>query len=106
MQSRHCCLRKASPTDVDSQRVCCRKTADLFFLTNLLFLAVSSMMLFVKKDIHPKYYPEAKVSCSCGAVFAVGSTKPELRVERFKSKIAKAASLPRAVKKAAKKNKK
>jgi len=91
----------------------------------LLFFAVSDRILFVKKDIHPKYYSEAKVSCSCGAVFAVGSTKPELRVEicgnchpfytgtekivdtagrveRFKSKVAKAAGLPRATKKSKK----
>ncbi|HPI67522.1 MAG TPA: 50S ribosomal protein L31 [bacterium] len=35
----------------------------------------------MKKDIHPKYYPEAKVSCACGNVFAVGSTLPEIKVE-------------------------
>jgi large subunit ribosomal protein L31 len=75
----------------------------------------------MKKDIHPKYYPEAKVTCACGAVFAVGSTKPELqieicgnchpfytgaekivdtagRVERFKAKVAKKAATPKAKK--------
>jgi len=35
----------------------------------------------VQKDIHPKYFPEAKATCSCGAVFSVGSTKPEIRIE-------------------------
>jgi large subunit ribosomal protein L31 len=35
----------------------------------------------MKKDIHPKYYPKAKVSCACGNTFEVGSTEPELRVE-------------------------
>lgn len=35
----------------------------------------------MKKDIHPKYFPESKVTCACGAIFAVGSTKPELRIE-------------------------
>lgn len=34
-----------------------------------------------KKDIHPQYYKETKVSCGCGNVFAVRSTKPEIRVE-------------------------
>lgn len=34
-----------------------------------------------KKDLHPKYYPEAKVTCACGNTFTTGSTKPELRVE-------------------------
>lgn len=35
----------------------------------------------MKKDIHPKYYPNAKVSCACGATFETGSTKPEIHVE-------------------------
>ena len=35
----------------------------------------------MKKDIHPKWYPEAKVVCACGNTFTVGATKPELRVE-------------------------
>lgn len=35
----------------------------------------------MKKDIHPKYYPEAKVSCACGNSFITGSTLPELKVE-------------------------
>jgi large subunit ribosomal protein L31 len=35
----------------------------------------------MKKDIHPAYYPEAKVSCACGNSFVTGSTLPELKVE-------------------------
>lgn len=35
----------------------------------------------MKKDIHPKYYPNATVKCACGNTFRVGSTKPELEVE-------------------------
>ena len=35
----------------------------------------------MKTDIHPKYYPEAVVTCSCGVTYTTGSTKPELRVE-------------------------
>ncbi len=35
----------------------------------------------MKKDIHPQYYPEAKVTCACGNNFTVGSTKPEIRIE-------------------------
>ncbi|OGC59801.1 50S ribosomal protein L31 [candidate division WWE3 bacterium RIFCSPLOWO2_01_FULL_53_14] len=35
-----------------------------------------------KKEIHPQYYPEAKVTCSsCKTVFNIGSTQPELTVE-------------------------
>lgn len=35
----------------------------------------------MKKDIHPKYYPKAKVTCSCGNTFEVGSTTPVIHVE-------------------------
>ncbi len=35
----------------------------------------------MKKDIHPLYYPDAKVTCACGNTFIVGSTQPELKVE-------------------------
>ena len=71
----------------------------------------------MKTDIHPTYYPKAKVKCACGAVFEVGSTKQELlveicsnchpfftgkeklidtagKVEKFKARRAKAAESP------------
>ncbi|MCH7786454.1 MAG: 50S ribosomal protein L31 [Chloroflexi bacterium] len=35
----------------------------------------------MKTDIHPQYFPEAEVRCSCGRTYTVGSTKAELRVE-------------------------
>lgn len=35
----------------------------------------------MKSDIHPQWYPDAKVSCACGNTFATGSTLPEIRVE-------------------------
>jgi len=35
----------------------------------------------MKKDIHPKYYPEAKVTCACGNTWTTGSTKEEIRTE-------------------------
>ncbi|MDP3726008.1 MAG: 50S ribosomal protein L31 [bacterium] len=35
----------------------------------------------MKSDIHPQYYPEAKVTCACGNVFTVGSTKEKINVE-------------------------
>ena len=35
----------------------------------------------MKANIHPTYYPDAQVTCSCGNVFTVGSTKSALRVE-------------------------
>jgi large subunit ribosomal protein L31 len=35
----------------------------------------------VKKDIHPTWYPQVKITCACGASFTTGSTKPEIQVE-------------------------
>ena len=35
----------------------------------------------MKKEIHPKYYEDAKVICACGNTFTTGSTRPELRVD-------------------------
>lgn len=35
----------------------------------------------MKKDIHPTYFPQAKVTCACGNVFTVGSTVESLSVE-------------------------
>ena len=35
----------------------------------------------MKTGIHPRYYPEARAVCSCGAAYITGSTKPEFRVE-------------------------
>ncbi len=76
----------------------------------------------MKQDIHPQYFPDAKVKCVCGNSFTVGSTKPEIeveicynchpfytgkenlidtagKVERFRARRAKAAEAPKAVKK-------
>jgi len=35
----------------------------------------------MKQDIHPKYYPNCKVTCVCGNTFLTGSTEPEIKVE-------------------------
>lgn len=35
----------------------------------------------MKAEIHPPYYPKAKVKCACGNTFTVGSTKPEIHIE-------------------------
>lgn len=35
----------------------------------------------MKADIHPKYYPNARVICSCGATWMTGSTMPEIRTD-------------------------
>ncbi len=35
----------------------------------------------MKKDIHPKFDIKTKATCACGAVFEVGSTMPEIKME-------------------------
>lgn len=35
----------------------------------------------MKKDVHPKYFTDAKIICACGNSFAVGSTKQEIKTE-------------------------
>ena len=35
----------------------------------------------MKTEIHPAYYQEAVVTCSCGNTFTIGATKPQIKVE-------------------------
>ena len=35
----------------------------------------------MKTGIHPTYYDEARVICSCGHSYGTGATKAELRIE-------------------------
>lgn len=35
----------------------------------------------MKKGIHPTFYPDAKVTCSCGNTWTTGSTRKEIRTE-------------------------
>jgi large subunit ribosomal protein L31 len=35
----------------------------------------------MKEKIHPQYFPDAEVICSCGNKFTTGSVKKQLRVE-------------------------
>lgn len=82
----------------------------------------------MKKDIHPKYYDKARVTCACGNSFTVGSTQEYInveicskchpfytgqekiidtmgRVEKFKKRLAKKETLkPKTKKKSAKKS--
>ena len=39
------------------------------------------MIQYMKKDIHPQYYPNAKIKCACGAVYEAGSTQETTEVE-------------------------
>lgn len=35
----------------------------------------------MKKEIHPKYYKDAKITCACGASYTIGSTADNIQVE-------------------------
>ena len=35
----------------------------------------------MKAKIHPTWYEDAKVTCSCGNTFTIGATQPEIQVE-------------------------
>jgi len=35
----------------------------------------------MKKDIHPTFYPDARVICACGNTWVTGSTKKEIHTE-------------------------
>ena len=35
----------------------------------------------MKKDIHPQYFPKAKVTCACGNAFILGATKELIEIE-------------------------
>ncbi|OHA54477.1 MAG: 50S ribosomal protein L31 [Candidatus Veblenbacteria bacterium RIFOXYA2_FULL_43_9] len=35
----------------------------------------------MKTDIHPTYFPKAKVTCACGQSFTIGSTVEHMNVE-------------------------
>ena len=71
----------------------------------------------MKKEIHPKFYDKAKVTCACGNTFEVGSTCEKIdvevcsachpfftgqekimdtagRVEKFKTRLSKAKNTP------------
>jgi len=76
----------------------------------------------MKKNIHPKYFPKAKVTCACGNTFSVGSTKEFIeteicsschpfytgkekvidtlgQVQKFKARMAKKSTKPKTKKK-------
>lgn len=35
----------------------------------------------MRENIHPKWFPEARVICACGNTWTVGSTVPEIRTD-------------------------
>ncbi len=35
----------------------------------------------MKKQIHPEYFEQAKITCACGKVYEVGSTTNDIQVE-------------------------
>jgi large subunit ribosomal protein L31 len=39
----------------------------------------------MKTKIHPEYFPEAVVTCSCGETYTTGSTRASLKIEICKN---------------------
>lgn len=35
----------------------------------------------MKAEIHPKYFPQAKIKCACGNVITVGASKEKMEIE-------------------------
>lgn len=35
----------------------------------------------MQNDIHPQWFPQAKVTCACGNTFTIGSTQEEIQVD-------------------------
>ena len=48
---------------------------------HLSSLNVKLILIMPKSEIHPKWYPEAKVICNGEVVMTTGSTQPELHVD-------------------------
>ena len=48
---------------------------------HLSSLNVKQILIMPKSEIHPKWYPEAKVICNGEVVMTTGSTQPELHVD-------------------------
>ena len=44
-------------------------------------LKTCSIFIMPKSDIHPTWYPEAKVICNGEVVMTTGSTQPEIQVD-------------------------
>jgi large subunit ribosomal protein L31 len=38
-------------------------------------------MIRMKKSIHPQWFEDAVVSCTCGNTFTVGAAKPEIHID-------------------------
>lgn len=47
----------------------------------LVYCSLFDVTIMPKADIHPTWYPDAKVICNGEVVMTVGSTRPELHVD-------------------------
>ncbi len=50
-------------------------------LRTKLIERIQSVHKSMKPEIHPDYFPNATITCSCGAVYKIGSTKEDIQVE-------------------------
>ena len=46
-----------------------------------MFSVLCYTLQAMKENLHPTYFPEAKVVCACGNTFTTGSTAKEIHVE-------------------------
>ena len=115
-------MKKVSKQRVNgvAERMRVRLRARFFVLAFVHTLGYTRRIM--KTDIHPVYFPEAKITCACGHVITVGSTKASMevevcsnchpfytgkgklidttgRVEKFKARVAKAAATVKPAKK-------
>jgi len=51
-------------------------------VSNLGFFPTTDIIASrMKQGIHPKYYNQCRVTCTCGNTFTTGATVPEIKVE-------------------------
>lgn len=54
-------------------------------ITVVIKKGLKSILFMPKTAIHPTYYKDSKVTCSCGATYTIGSTLEGLKVEVCRS---------------------
>jgi large subunit ribosomal protein L31 len=59
----------------------CTKPVKLHSIPSVNFFTPFFFIIMAKPDIHPKWYPDAKVFCNGKEIMTVGATQPELHVD-------------------------
>ena len=61
--------------------VFCHRVEDTIGKIELQDTETYDRIIFMKTDIHPTYFPDAKIMCACGNIIQAGGTKKEMSVE-------------------------